>query len=777
MTNISHLIRLRPRDDTVYVSQDRTVLATERDGFIYDGAEHGLFVHETRLLSRYRYLIDGQPPQPVARSNVEQHAWLGYYIVFPPGLDAGPPDQGSGQVEQASQQTLELRLARYVGGGLHEDVDLTNYTQHPIAFTLELEVDADFADQAETNGKRQQRGTLTRGWRDADAGAWELIFDYHAEHHYDQQGNIGIARLHRCVTLRVEHVDSPPSYANGAISFRVELAPHGTWHACINLIPVIDGTAMPPLYGCRSFGGIHNERDRRRAMFLREATAFSTHESETLAPIVAGALERATRDLAALRLYDLDHGERAWTMAAGHPIYVALFGRDTLTAAWQAALASADMMRGTLPELANWQGTEHNDWRDEQPGRMLHEAHTGPLAKLNLNPRWRYYGSATTSGFYPVAVSELWHWTGDKELIQPLLHPALKALRWLDQYGDLDGDGFYEYQTRSTQGTENQGWKDSGDAIVHADGSQATGPIATCEEQGFVYLAKLHMAEVLLWFGAADQAKRLYREASELKRRFNSAFWMADEQFFAMGLDGRKRQIASIGSNAGHCLATAITDTALVHPTANRLLADDLFTGWGIRTLSSAHPAYNPYSYHRGSVWPVEQGTFALAFLRYGLPGHMERLCRAFFEAAALFDHYRLPEVFSGHQRDANHPFPALYPKANAPQAWSSSAVFCCVQALLGLYPYAPLRILLLDPHLPAWLPELTLRHLRVGDATVTIRFYRTKEGTSDYQILEKQGRLHVIRQPSPWSLTATSAERLKDVLTSLLPRSAGAEE
>jgi glycogen debranching enzyme len=766
----SHLVRLQPRADTVYISQDRTVLATERDGFIGDGAEHGLFVHETRLLSRYRYLIDGMPPQPVALSNVEQHTWLGYYILLPPGINPGAPDRGSGRVQEATQQTLELRLSRYVGGGLHEDVDLTNFTQRPTAFVLQLEVDADFADQAETSGERQQHGQVARQWRAVGQGAWELIFDYHAEHRYDRQGNTGVARLHRGITLRVGHATSAPSYADGCISFRVELGPHGTWHACLDLIPYIDGEIMSPRYGCRSFVGVHNERDQQRMRFQNEATTFSTPESDTLAPIVVGALERAKRDLAALRLYDLDQGARAWTMAAGLPIYVALFGRDTLTAAWQAALASPELMRGTLPELARWQGTAVNDWRDEQPGRMLHEAHTGPLEALNFNPRSRYYGSITTSGFYPLVVSELWHWTGDRELVGQLLTPALKALRWLDADGDGDGDGFYEYQTHSGQGVRNQAWKDSGDAIVNEDGTQVQPPIATCEEQGFVYVAKLHLSEVLWWFGAADEARRLYHEARELKRRFNDAFWMDDVGFFAMGLDAQKRPIRSIGSNAGHCLATGIADAALVRRTAGRLMADDLFSGWGIRTLSSQHPAYNPYSYHRGSVWPVEQGTFAIGFTRYGLHDHIARLCRAQFEAAALFDYARLPELFGGHQRDADHPFPALYPQANSPQAWSSSVIFCFVQALLGLYPYAPLHMLLLDPHLPAWLPEITLHNLQVGHAAVTIRFYRTREGASDYQILDQRGRLHVVRQPSPWSLTASFGERLKDALVSLLP-------
>jgi glycogen debranching enzyme len=247
---------------------------------------------------------------------------------------------------------------------------------------------------------------------------------------------------------------------------------------------------------------------------------------------------------------------------------------------------------------------------------------------------------------------------------------------------------------------------------------------------------------------------------------------MEDEGFFAMALDAQKRQVRAIGSNPGHCLATAIVDRRLAARTADRLIEGDLFTGWGIRTLSSKNPAYNPYSYHRGSVWPVEHGTFALAFMRYGLWEHVDRVCRAQFEAARLFDFHRLPEVFSGHPRDADHPFPALYPRANSPQAWSASAVFALLQAMLGLYPYAPLNLLLLDPHLPEWLPEITVRDLRVGEAMATIRFARGRGGGTDYEVLDKRGRLHVVRQPSPWSLTATFAERLEDALTSLLPGS-----
>jgi glycogen debranching enzyme len=760
------LIRLRPRADTIYVSQNRTVLSMTRDGSIDEGVEHGMFVSETRLLSRYEYRINGRKPVPVALSNVEQHSWLGYYIFLPKEL-YGEADEGSGMLDEMTQHTLELRISRYVADGIHEDVDLTNYTQRPLSFELQLNVDADFADIAETKRERQQKGEILKEWNEAEKGA-ELYYDYHAEHQYDVQGNTGVARIHRGITLQIANADSHPIYENNIITFQINLKPLQKWHACINQIPFIDGERLANIYGCRSFGKTTNEYDHRRTAFFKEVTAFSTAESETLASVVSGALVQAKRDLGALRLYDLDIHEHAWVMAAGLPIYIALFGRDTLTAALQSALASTSMMRGVLPRLAEFQGEELNDWRDEQPGRMLHEAHDGPLATLKYNPRRRYYGSITTSGFYPVLLSELWHWTGDKDLVIPFVEPALKALRWLDQYSDMDGDGFYEYKTHSIQGVENQAWKDSADAIVYEDGSLVKPPIATCEEQGFAYLAKLHMSEVLWWLDDKENAKRLYKEAGELKKRFNDAFWMEKEGFFAMSLDPEKRQVGSIGSNAGHCLATGIVNESLVSRTAERFMADDLFTGWGIRTLSNKHPAYNPYSYHRGSVWPVEHGSFAIGFARYGLHHFLHDICLAQFNAASLFDFYRLPELFSGHQLDEDHPFPALYPQANSPQAWSSSTIFSFVQSMLGLYPYAPLKILLVDPFLPDWLPEITLRDLKVGDASITIRFFRKGE-KSDYEVLDKRGTLHVIRQPSPWSLTTSFAERLKDILTSLL--------
>ena len=742
------------------------MLATNLDGLIDDFPRHGFFFGETRVLSRFRYFVDGKAPQTVAVSNVEQHSWLGYYIFPPPGL-IWKEDTGSGEMEAASEETVELRVSRAVGLGVHEDIDFTNFSQEPARFVFEIELDGDFADQAETF-KRKQHGKLQRRWRRVSARRAELAYEYHAAHRYSHQGDRGVAYVHRGLIVQIENAGSPAVYRDSRLRFEVRLSPRKSWHTCIKFIPVFEGKKMQPLYDCRQFFGTHNELDRKRSIFLSDSTQFDTNVGGTLATVVGSALHQAKRDLAALRLPDLDHGDQGWVMAAGLPIYIALFGRDTLTAGWQAAIASTSMMSGALYELPKWQGKVENDWRDEEPGRMLHEAHTGPLAALNYNPRSRYYGAATTSSFYPIVVSELWHWTGNKNLVRPLLKPALLGLQGKDRYSDRFGDGFYNYETRSSLGNRNQGWKDSGDAIVYEDGSQVEPPISTCEEQAFVYVAKLHMSEMLWFMGDRDLARRMFHDASELKKRFNDRFWMPKEEFFALGLDAKRRQIRSITSNPGHLLACGIVHKDLAASVARRLLRDDMFSGWGVRTLSSKHPAYDPYSYHRGSVWPVEHGTFAMGMMRFGLIDELHRIARAIFEVSDLFDYNRLPECLSGHPRDADHPFPALYPKTNWPQAWSASSLFSIMQATLGIYPYAPMNILFLDPHLPDWLPSITVRKLHIGKATVDIRFYRKGKSTH-FDVLDKRGKLHILRQPSPWSLTAGFAERFKDVMESLI--------
>ena len=761
---LPRLTHLNPRVHSPCISQGRTVLITQPDGFFDAGAGYGMFVYQTRILSRYRYRINRQTPQAAGVGSVEQHSSLAYHIAPAPGT------RSSSQGRAPSEHALELRLARFVGEGMHEDATLTNFTGKPEDFHLHIELDADFADMKETSEGRKQKGKRTSTWAQVKPGVWEIAFDYHAEHAYEHQGEKGVARIQRGLIVRIENASSRPTYVNNTLNFRIKLAPLESWHVCLSFIAVMGGQQLPLHDRCREpFGQCHSPYDRKRRSFLERATAFKMPGNNTLAPIVAPCLEQAKRDLASLRLYDLDRADNAWTVAAGLPIYVDLFGRDTLITAWQAGLLSTDLMRGTLAVLPPFQGREINNWRDEQPGRMPHQVRDAPLSDLNFNPLGRYYGTMSAPAFYPELLYGLWLWTGDRGQVQTWLDPALKSIQWLDDYGDPDGDGFYEWVTRSEQGIKNQGWKDSGESMVYEDGSIVPNPIAAAEVQACVYVAKKHMSHLLRWLGRENEADKLLHQAEELKKRFNEAFWLEDEDYVALGLDGQKRQIRSISSDAGACLLADIVDRSRVRRFADRLMQEDLFSGWGIRTLSARHPAFNPYSYERGSVWPVENGMVALAFLRYGLFGHIHRLCRGMFDVAQLYDFHRLPEVFAGHQRDDAHPFPGVYPEANWPQAWSCSAVFTLVQALLGLFPYAPLDKLIVDPHLPDWLPEITLESLHVGEGVCSIRFYREHDGGSTYEVLDKQGKLDVVRQPSPWSLTATTGERIEDALLSLL--------
>lgn len=716
-------------------------------------------MYETRVLSQYAWEIAGKPPTFSALSALEQQHDLAYYIF-------APPECKKSHVPgcDPAQNSVEIRLERKVGEGLLEEVTITNHTQIATSFPFELKVAADFASPSEATGPRKQVGRLTHKWQQLETGGCSLSFDYKAEHTYRHQSDSGTASFHRGIRLFIRNDQQEPEYESGLIRFRVKLAPREAWHASLAWIAQLDGLDQP---SPRDFA---SSREGKRRTFLDSCAHYEAPQIESLAPIVMKTIHQSARDLAALRLYDLDGedelGER-WIPAAGIPMYIGLFARDILFSSRESASLNSAMMRGSLAVLAEHLGTQIDDWRDEQPGRIVHAMHASPTAIMNYTPHGRYFGSVTGSIFYPSVVADLWRWTGSKELIAPFLDPALRGLAWADRYS-RDESGFYKYQTRSKQGEKNQGWKDSGDAIVYPDGSQVADPLGTCEMQGYVYASKLRLSEVLWCMDDKDNARRLKTEADELKKRFNEFFGMEEEGYVAMGIDSHNRQIRSVASDPGHCLMHGIVDDAYRETVARRMLADDMFSGWGVRTLSSEHPAFNPFSYHCGSVWPVENGEFVSALAKCGMHCEMNRLAKAIFEAAALFKYCRLPEVFAGHARDEAHPFPGLYPKANSPQAWSASAPLLVLQSMLGIQPYAPMQTLLLDPHLPEWLPEIILHQLRVGDATVSIRFWRETSANTAFEILDSRGVLRVVRHADPWSLIAGSGEQVRTGISSL---------
>lgn len=709
--------RIRVRSHTMSFQQGYSVMATNIDGEIDGEADHGLYEHNTRYLSQYVWQINGQRLAPVAAQPVSHNSMLGYYLAKK--SESKPP------YSEIPESALDIQIARFIGQGMHEDIRLINHAGSMLHVNLSLTLEVDFADMNEVQQQsRQQIGLTTMHWNQE---AQTLTFHY------------TIADIHHGLALKVQS-NMQGQYRQGQLYWDIELAPHQQAQLCVLVSPIFCGEQLSPTQDCYNFSPQSNTREKTREQWLTSATRL-----ETPNVFVRRAYDMAMTDLASMRLWEEDQAPNAWVPAAGLPTYLGVFGRDILTAGWQAGVISADMMRGAIAVMNKYQATKTNDWRDEQPGKMVHEVRVGPLSLLDYIPQHYYYGSTTSTPLYLVVLSEFYHWTGDKALLERNREHMEKALHWIETYGDLDSDGFYEYQTRSTQGLKNQGWKDSNEGIVYADGRQVETPIATCEEQAWVYEAFVRSAMLYMALKEFNQAERLLTKAHKLKERFNKHFWMPEENFYALALDPQKQQVTSITSNPGHCLVSGIIDEDKAGITIGRLLSPDLFSGWGIRTLSSKHPSYNPYSYHLGSVWPVENGTFCLAFVRYGYHPHANLLAEAIFSASSLFEYGRLPEAISGHPRDQAHPFPSVYPQSNMPQAWSSSAIPIIIQAMLGLYPFAPMKALFLDPHLPEWLPELSLYKLKIGNAEVSLHFWRDSGGATHYRVLEKKGTLRIL--------------------------------
>jgi glycogen debranching enzyme len=410
--------------------------------------------------------------------------------------------------------------------------------------------------------------------------------------------------------------------------------------------------------------------------------------------------------------------------AAGLPWFLAPFGRDSLIVSLQNMLVYPDFSRGALTVLGSLQAKERDDYRDAEPGKIPHEMRYGELAHFKLIPHTPYYGTADATPLYLVLLHAAWRATGDRGLLEQHLATAEGCLDWIDNWGDRDGDGFQEYQTRSPVGYENMAWKDSGDGVLYPDGTLVKGPKALCELQGYVYDAWLRMAHVYDALEQPDRAKTLRAKAATLFRRFNEAFWDEDSGYYAYALDGDKQKVLTVASNPGHCLWSGIVPPERAARVVARLLAPDMNSGWGIRTLSALHPAYNPHSYHNGSVWPHDNSLIAAGFRRYGFVAEAAQIAHDISFAASHFLLNQVPELYSGIQRDGTS-FPVQYLGANVPQAWAAGSAFALLQAMLGILPNAPQGVLQVDPYLPPWLPDITLIDLRLGQQVFDIHFWR----------------------------------------------------
>ncbi len=632
-------------------------------------------------------------------------------------------------------QTLRVTINRVVSEGIHEDIEIANYTGKKVTFLLELAMRSDFADLFEVKSKHIiQRGKQETLW---DVQNKQLRTTY-------INGD-----FHRAFSYRIAN-DTAVGYANGRLFFEIELTPNQHWFSCGEMIlehgqyiqQPHPGACSRVRQGTASAGAVpmpgqepRSDFDDRQARWQERCTGLTTSNDK-----IERMYQQAIEDMGALRIYDMDVSDEAWVPAAGVPWFVTLFGRDSLTVSYQNMAVSAGFARGALRRLAEYQATERDDWREAQPGKIMHEIRFGELAHFHKAPFTPFYGTADATILFLIVLSEAYRWTGDVSLLKVARETAENCLMWIDTYGDLDGDGFQEYKSFSPYHYENVGWKDAGDAVMYADGTQVKQPKGLCELQAYVYDAKTRMAEVFQVLGDDARAQKLLQEAENLKRAFNEKFWMEDEGCIAYGLDPGKMQITTIASNAGQCLWSGIVDPDKAARTAKRLLQDDMWSGWGIRTLTSNNPAYDPFEYQRGSIWPQDNGIIADGFKRYGLDDEANQVIRAIFDATERFDAYRPPEVFAGVQRDGDFDFPILYPTgANIPQAWATGSIFHMIRIILGLRADAPHKRLYVRPTLPEWLPDIQLQKLRVGHCLISLRFWRQGQA-SHWEVTEIYG-------------------------------------
>ncbi|MGZ6826973.1 MAG: MGH1-like glycoside hydrolase domain-containing protein, partial [Mycobacteriales bacterium] len=507
--------------------------------------------------------------------------------------------------------------------------------------------------------------------------------------------------------------DASPQTTGGLLTFDVLVGPRESWTTSLQVRMVVDGVPVEPGYGAPRTPGDPQATRRRNAWTARAPVLGTPHEGLDL------AFRTGTSDLGALRIGDPDEPGRE-VIAAGAPWFMTVFGRDSLLTAWMSLPLAPDLATGTLRTLARHQGTGTDPRTEEQPGRILHEMRFGTEAALALGGGSVYYGTADATALFVMLLAEARDWGLPDDQLAALLPHADAALEWVTGDGDRDGDGFVEYQRMTSQGLLNQGWKDSFDGISFATGALAKAPIALCEVQAYSYGAFRGRARLAREAGDTSLADRWDERAETLKRAFNEAFWLPDKGWYATALDHEKRPVDSLTSNLGHCLWTGIVDEDKAEQVARHLLSPEMAAGWGVRTLASTMGAYNPLSYHNGSVWPHDNAVLVAGLCRYGFVEQAQQVALSLMDAAVAFGG-RLPELWSGFARE-EFPAPLPYPTSCSPQAWAAAAPLLVLRSLLGLHPRLTCGEVALAPALPAAFLPLTLENLRIGDSAVSLQ-------------------------------------------------------
>jgi glycogen debranching enzyme len=647
------------RDEKIAAISRHAFAISEANGNIELGTQDGFYSSDTRFLSSFKVRFEKGDLQHVG-VDVFGYPLVSFYTV--PCIDGSPVP-------------VSIVRDRLVMEGLHEDIYVMSHLPKVRSTRLEITFDSDFADIFEVRrGSFESQETSLK-----QVGPKEISLSYDGK------------RFHRSTIITFS---KEPKIEGRKAVFDVQLVPQRPWTVCISVLPTTENAApkmacvktmlVPPFGhdGRRSYG-IPTDRPKRGPLDIE------LPRIETESPGLAAAFGQCIEDLQALQMEALDG---RFVLAAGLPWFMALFGRDSIISAIQTKLLGQGLMVQTLEVLAHFQATRSDRFREAEPGKIPHEIRRGKLSFEEKIPHSHYYGSVDATPLFIILLSEAYRWTGNAELIEQFINPVESALTWISEYGDVDGDGFVEYRGAKKHasdklfGLRNQGWKDSDDSVSFHDGSLAEPPIALAEVQGYVYGAKVRMAELCEVLGNEERARELKLEAQDLKARFNDRYWMPKKGYYAMALDGSKEQVDTITSNIGHCLWTEIVDYERAGSVVKHLLAEDMFSGWGVRTLSTEEVRYNPLSYHNGSVWPHDTSIAAAGVARYGFLKEANRICEALLDAAMQAHDKRLPELFAGYpRRKGSTPVP--YPGANRPQAWSSGALIYCLETLLGVTP------------------------------------------------------------------------------------------
>ena len=630
----------------------------------------GLFSWDTRYLSRWQLRVDGKPLDPLSVD--ELHYFSAQFFLVP----------ATGSIY--TNATMTVSRKRSVGDGFHEDITVANYGQEPIVLELRLDAAADFADLFEVKDGVPKKGDAYQRVEDG-----RLVLGYRREHF--------VRETWISATAPEARLDEQ------GLSFTIQVGPHAEWTTCVEVVTARIVGSQPIT---RSKYGHGDSKGRVQLDVAYEDLLAVVPTLKCDWGELERTYQRSVVDLAALRFFPRVLPGKA-IVAAGLPWFMTIFGRDSLITSLQALPFAPALAEAALRILAARQGSRVDAFRDEEPGKILHEQRFGELTAFEERPHSPYYGAADSTPLFLILLDEYERWTGDRDLVQQLELSARRALSWIDEYGDRDHDGYVEYERGQETGLENQCWKDSWNSILFADGSLARLPRATCEIQGYVYDAKLRCARLarLVWEDAV-LADRLEREAAELKRRFNQDFWLADRQHFALALDGDKRPVDSLTSNIGHLLWSGIVDADKADAVVQHLMGERLFSGWGVRTMAVGEGGFNPIGYHVGTVWPHDTALIALGLRRYGYTTEASRVALGILEAAAFFGG-RLPEAFAGYARTEVR-FPVEYPTACSPQAWATGAPLMCLQVVLGLTPSG--HDLGSDPLLPDRIGTLELR-------------------------------------------------------------------